>query len=235
MPRLLAAARRLSLLVVVAFAVFVGGDYLRRHPENAPWTPLDLTAPIGWATAAKLARLAARPAECRALLAAAGVAFHPEPPRRDGPGCSLAGTLRVDDVGLPLRPGGLAMSCPLAAALTVWTRQVARPAARAAGLRATAITDFGTYNCRTIAGSDRLSEHATANAIDVAGLRLTTGTAATAVTIARDWRDPGPRGILARRLRAGACRLFGVTLSPNYNTAHHDHLHLDMGHGRVCG
>lgn len=222
----------LSLLVVAGFALFVARDFVHRHPENAPWTPLDLTAPIGWATAAKLGRLSARPAECRALLTAANVGFRPEPPRRDGPGCSLAGTLRVSNVGVPLRPGGLALSCPLAAALTVWTRQVALPAARAAGTRATAITDYGSYNCRTIAGSDRLSEHATANAIDVSGLRLADG---TTVTIARDFRDPGPRGVLARRLHDGACRLFAVTLSPDYNAAHRDHLHLDMGRGRVCG
>ncbi len=232
MTRLLATARLLSLLVVIGFALFVGRDFVRRHPEDAPWTPLDLSAPIGWATAAKLARLADHPAECRALLTAANVAFRTEPPRRDGPGCSLAGTLRVGDVGVPLRPGGLALSCPMAAALTVWTRQVVIPAARAAGTRATAITDFGSYNCRTIAGSDRLSEHATANAIDVSGLRLADG---TAMTIARDWRDRGPRGVLAGRLHDGACRLFAVTLSPDYNAAHHDHLHLDMGRGRLCG
>ena len=121
---------------------------------------------------------------------------------------------------------------PLAAALTIWTRQVVVPAARAAGSRATAITDFGSYNCRTIAGSDRPSEHATANAVDVSGVRLAGG---ATVAIARDWRDPGPRGVVARRLRDGACRLFAVTLSPDDNAAHHDHLHLDMGRGRVCG
>ncbi len=105
------------------------------------------------------------------------------------------------------------------------------PAARAAGDRATAITDLGSYNCRTIAGSDRLSEHATANAVDVSGIRLAHGE----VVIARDWRDRGPRGALARRLRDGACRLFRVVLSPDYNAAHQDHLHLDMGRGRGCG
>ena len=231
-PRLLALARRMTALVFVGFALFVARDFLRRHPEDAPWAPLDLNAPVGWTTAAKLDRLRDRPAECRALLTAAGVRFTAEPLRRDGPACSLAGTLRVIDPGVPLQPGGLALSCPLAAALTVWTRQVVVPAARGAGTRATAITDFGSYNCRTIAGSDRPSEHATANAIDVSGVRLADG---TAVSIARDWRSPGRRGALARRLRDGACRLFAVTLSPDYNAAHHDHLHLDMGHGRVCG
>ena len=232
MPRLLAATRILTLLIVAGLALFVGRDFLRHHPEDAPWTPLDLAAPVGWATGGKLAALRDQPVECRALLAAAGVRFTREPPRRDGPGCSLGGTLRVTDPGVPLRPGGLALSCPLAAALTVWARQVVVPAAHAAGARATAITDFGSYNCRTIAGSDRLSEHATADAIDVSGVRLADG---RTVSLARDWRDTGPRGALVRRLRAGACRLFAVTLSPDYNAAHRDHLHLDMGPARVCG
>lgn len=232
MTHLLALTRLLQLLVVAGFALFVARDYLHRHPQDAPWTPLDLTAPIGWATAAKLAALRDHPAQCRALLTAAGVAFGPEPPRRDGPGCSLADAVRVTDPGIPLRPGGLALSCPLAAALTVWSRQVVAPAARAAGSRATAITDFGSYNCRTIAGSDRPSEHATAGAIDISGVRLANG---DVVTIARDWHDHGPRGVFAHALRRGACRLFAVTLSPDYNTAHHDHLHLDMGRFHVCG
>ncbi len=230
MPRPVALARLLTLLTLVGFALFVARDFVRRHPENWPWTPLDLTAPIGWATAAKLAALRDHPAECRALLTAAGVAFTAVPARGDAAGCSLAGAIRVDDPGVPLRPASLALSCPLAAALTVWTRQIVIPAARAAGTRATAITDFGSYNCRTIAGTDRLSEHATADAIDIAGVRLDHG---ATVTIARDWHDP-KRAALARTLRDGACRLFAVVLSPDYNRAHHDHLHLDMGRGRAC-
>ncbi len=228
---MLATVRLLTVLVLAGFALFVARDFGRRHPEDLPWTPLDLTAPLGWATAGKLARLRDYPAECRALLTAAGVSFTEVPPRADGPGCSLRDTVHVTDPGVPLRPGGLVLSCPLAAALTVYARHVVIPAARAAGERATAITDFGSYNCRRIAGTDRPSEHATANAVDVSGLRLTHSD----VVVARDWRDDGRRGRLARALRDGACRVFGVVLSPDYNPAHHDHLHLDMGRGRVCG
>ncbi len=230
MTRLLTAARLSTALVVLAFAMWVARDFVRRHPEDATWTALDLTAPVGWATAGKLAALRDRPAECRALLAAAGTRFAAAPPGRDGRGCSLAGTLQVTDVGVRLRPGGLALSCPLAAALTVWSRQVVIPAARAAGDHATVIADFGSYACRTIAGTDQPSEHATANAIDVAGVAFAHG----GVLIARDWHSSAARGILARRLRDGACGVFGVVLSPDYNAAHHDHLHLDMGRSRVC-
>ncbi len=227
---LLTVARAAALLVVAGFALFVARDFVRRHPEDVPWTPLDLTAPIGWATATKLAELRDRPAECRALLAAAGVAFTPVSPRRDGPGCSLADAGRIAGLAVPLSPPGEVMACPLAAALAVYARRVVVPAAAAAGDQATALVSLGTYNCRTIAGSDRLSQHATANAIDLAGVKLRLDT----VSIARDWRDRGKRGRIAHRLHDGACRLFGVVLSPDYNAAHHDHLHLDTAPWRVC-
>ena len=35
-------------------------------------------------------------------------------------------------------------------------------------------------------------------------------------------------GAFLREVRDGACRLFPTTLSPDYNAAHADHLHLDM-------
>lgn len=223
--------RLFTLLVLLGFAAFVVRDHFRRMPQDAPWTPLDLTAPIGWATADKLATLRNDPAKCRALLAAAGVRATPVPDRAAAPGCAVTGAVRVDTLGLPLDPGGLVMSCPLAAATLVWAREVVIPAARAAGVGATALTNFGSYNCRRIAGSTRLSEHAAANAVDIAGLRLQRG---PPLGVVRDWADPGPRGRLLRDLHAGACRVFGTVLGPDYNRAHYDHFHLDMGGWRAC-
>ncbi len=230
MPRLLAAARLLTLLVVAGLWLFVVRDFVRRHPENWPWTPLDLKAPIGWATGGKLAALRGHPAECRALLEAAGIGFTPVPPRRDGPGCSLADAGRVTGLAVPLEPPGELLSCPLAAALAVYARRVVVPAATAAGDKATALVSLGTYNCRTIARSERLSQHATADALDLAGVRMAHGD----VSIARDWRGPDLRGRLAHRLHDGACRVFGVVLSPDYNAAHRDHLHLDTEPWHAC-
>ena len=50
--------------------------------------------------------------------------------------------------------------------------------------------------------------------------------------------DPAERRFL-RRVRDGACGLFATVLSPDYNAAHRDHLHLDqadrgMGGWRSC-
>ena len=34
--------------------------------------------------------------------------------------------------------------------------------------------------------------------------------------------------------RDDACRIFGTTLSPDYNAVHHDHLHLEAGRPGLC-
>jgi hypothetical protein len=129
------------------------------------------------------------------------------------------------------------MSCPLAAATHLWLREIVAPAAqRHFGARVTALDHFGTYACRNTYGraDTQLSEHARANALDVAGFRLSNG---RTVSVLRDWSgDPASRAFL-REVRDGACRLYGTTLSPDYNSAHADHLHLDMaarGWGSYC-
>jgi hypothetical protein len=49
-----------------------------------------------------------------------------------------------------------------------------------------------------------------------------------------DWRgDPGERAFL-REVRDGGCRLFRGVLSPDYNEAHSDHFHFDMGPYSLC-
>ncbi len=50
----------------------------------------------------------------------------------------------------------------------------------------------------------------------------------------RDYRDPGLKGDFLREVKTGGCQLFGTTLSPDYNAAHADHFHLDMGRWRIC-
>jgi len=75
------------------------------------------------------------------------------------------------------------------------------------------------------------SNHATASALDVVGFRLKGG---GQVSVLRDYRDPGPKGAFLREVKTGSCRLFGTTLTPDYNAAHADHYHLDMGMWSIC-
>jgi hypothetical protein len=203
-------------------------------PQDLPWKPLRLDAPIGLATHMKFARAAADPALCRKVLEEGGVRFTEEPDKSAG-GCATRNTVRVrDGTAVALSPAAPVITCPGALGYAFWSRHVVQPAARdLLGSPAVRIEHYGTYACRNVYGraGGRRSEHAFANAIDVAGFRTASG---AQVTVARDFRRQDARGQFLRRVRTGACPWFRAVLSPDYNAAHRDHLHLDFGRYRVC-
>ena len=129
--------------------------------------------------------------------------------------------------------GEVGTACPVAAALAMWEWNVVQPAAeRRFHSRVDTVAHFGSYNCRPIAGEATWSEHATADAIDIAGFRLANG---TRITVARDWRGKDAKAAFLRDVRNGACKVFATVLSPDYNAAHHDHLHLDQAERGAWG
>lgn len=229
--RPLTIVKTILALAIGGFVAMLLYGYARNHPEDMPWTPLDLGQPIGAFTAAKLANLGDKPGRCHALLARAGADFTALPPRSQGPQCGYAEAVRLGDTGsavIAYRPAGLGTSCPVAAGLALWEWHVVQPAALARfGSRIVRIDHFGSYNCRRVYGRAEgiWSEHATANAVDIAAFRLADG---RRIAVATDWNGPdaGKRAFL-REVRSGACRLFSTVLSPDYNAAHNDHLHLD--------
>ena len=152
-------------------------------------------------------------------------------PLVDGCGYEDGVTLRRAEVGYG---GAVTLRCPALAALVMWQRHVVEPAAREhLGAGVTAIRQFGTYSCRNInhRATGRRSQHATANAIDIAGFTLEGG---STVSVLNDWNDTGAKGRFLRAVRDGACPLFGAVLSPDYNALHRDHFHVDMGLYAVC-
>jgi len=75
------------------------------------------------------------------------------------------------------------------------------------------------------------SRHATAEAFDVAGFVLADG---RRIRVLGDWSADTSSAKFLRDVRDGACRFFDGVLSPDYNAAHRDHLHLDRGRYRYC-
>jgi len=73
---------------------------------------------------------------------------------------------------------------------------------------------MGTYACRSIAGSGRLSEHATANAVDVAAFILADG---RRISVLEGWNGDERHARFLRSVRVSACRRFNTVLSPDYN------------------
>jgi hypothetical protein len=235
---MLRALRWFLLLTVVAIAIIEGKAAYDRQPQDWPWTPFDLDQPTGRFTAAKIAGLGDDAAQCRALLAATGVEDRPAPERRSRTTCGFDDGIFILP-GEPrqsrLVPAGLVTSCPVASALLLWDERVIQPAAaRTLGSRVTAILHAGSYNCRRVNGAEagNWSQHATADAIDVLGFRLADG---RTVSVLRHWSGDDAPARFLREVRDGGCRLFTTVLSPDYNAAHRDHLHLDTAERGPAG
>src|SRR5690606_17688873 len=115
---------------------------------------------------------------CIETLRAAGVTVERAEDRDDGGFCVVRGAVRITGGDItPLAPGGLVMQCPLAVRYVIWDRQVLQPAAQSVfGSRVSQVQNYGSYSCRRIYGQTdagaRPSEHARANALDIAAIKL---------------------------------------------------------------
>ena len=227
--------RALIVLATLIVAALLFVRHLERtRPQDLPWTPLDLTAPVGAMTGMKLQLLRTDPAMCRDALARAGIGFTPVPDRRASEDCGYTDAITLDRTRIGYAPTPVTTTCPLAAALVLWERQVAAPAARRHfGRELASVRHYGIYSCRRLYGKDSgpFSEHATANAIDLAAFRLDDG---RRIDVLRDWGDDGAAGAFLRDVHDGACDLFGTVLGPDYNAAHRDHFHVDMRGWKSC-
>lgn len=175
--------------------------------------------------------------QCLAQLGTAGASFAALPDRTFSAGCRNVGTVRLANLRADTAQMALSnlgpVTCTMANQFAGWARfGVDRAALQILGSRVARIETFGSYSCRTVAGTRRLSGHATANAIDVSGFVLEDG---RRVTILDDW-DGGTseeRRFL-RVIHASACKRFGTTLGPQYNAAHKNHLHLEADGADFC-
>lgn len=210
---------------VLSGCLFGGGGNDRlpppRRPIGAP--PVTLNLPTSRETQ-----------QCYADLSRERVRYSPLPDRDYGGGCTVIGSVQLIDIGVPVT-GLKAMRCGLAEEFIGWTRNALAPAAyQILGSRLVKIETFGTYACRNTIGAptERLSGHALANAVDVSAFILEDG---RRISIENDWRSDDPD---IRRffdvIHASACKRFGTVLSPDYNWAHHNHLHLEDDHKSFC-
>lgn len=218
-----------ALLIVAIFAAFALFKWL--PPQHNPLGPIDLTEPIGWGTYHKLTRTKKNADTCFSALDAGNVLYTRVDNSPAGERCRIENALTLNR-SIHRYSGSLQMTCAQTAALHVWERQVLQPAAiEIMGSPVARIETYGSFSCRNIAGTRSLSQHAFANAIDISGIRLEDG---RLVSVKQHWTAGGDEAKFLRRLHKGACRLFSVTLGPNYNAAHEDHFHFDMGSGSSC-
>lgn len=224
-----------GVLLVLAGGVLVGvwRGWVPLPDEWNPWAPLDVRASPNLLTRFKLGRLQDDPALCDQVLKTSGLRVAHQADSPADAACPLRNALRVQGADVGLSSSFLA-SCPLAVAFALFERHSLQPAAQAVfGQAVTRVDHLGSFACRNIynRANGRLSQHASANAVDIAGFRLADG---RTVSVLKDWPGDGERARFLRQVRDGACKDFNVVLSPDYNAAHRNHFHLDMGRWWVC-
>ena len=169
--------------------------------------------------------------QCFSDLGKANVRFSPLPNRQFSGGCSQIDSIKLLDVGADVTNLG-PVKCELAGKFAAWTEYAVKRAARKyLGSDLKRIETMGSYSCRNIAGSGKLSQHAHANAIDVSAFVLTDG---RRITVENNWKSGRREMQFLAAIHDSACKRFGTVLSPNYNAAHRDHFHLDMSGNGYC-
>jgi hypothetical protein len=124
------------------------------------------------------------------------------------------------------------VTCPLAAAVERWFREVVLPKAKEhLQDEIVSLVNGAAYNCRTRYNDpgQRISYHAFAEAIDISGFRTTKG---DIINVEQHWEGAEGRSRFLQEVHAGACRIFGTVLGPRANAAHRNHFHFDMAKRR---
>lgn len=220
----------LCLPLLLAGCLF-GGDDDRVSPRTGgvrpdPRGPVTLDLPTSRETQ-----------QCFGDLSREDVRFNLLPDRDYGGGCMVIGAVQLIDIGIPVS-GLKAMRCPLARNFIAWMRHAAVPAAREIlDGELVRVETYGTYACRGIVGGSaasslKVSEHGLGNAVDVAAFVLRDG---RRITVLGDWSG----GTVEEReflrvVHRSACRRFTTVLGPQYNSAHANHFHFDMGGKPFC-
>lgn len=196
------------------------------------YAPFDLREPPNWLTNVQLYYLRASSEKCLAVLSRSEVQFSRQQYPQNERGCGFEDGVVLSRQSVNYG-GGVLLRCSAAASLVLWERHVLQQEAeRLLKKKVRAIQTFGTFSCRNVNNQKqgRLSQHATANAIDIAAFTFDDG---STTSVLKDW-EKGERGEFLRAVRDGACRFFGGVLSPDYNAAHANHFHFDMGWWKIC-
>nr|WP_154660655.1 extensin family protein [Pseudomonas cremoricolorata] len=198
-----------------------------------PWAPLDVRQPPNLLTPYKLSRLRDDPQLCSQALATSGLRYRAQADSPASANCPLSNVWRIEGGQARLSSSFIA-SCPLAVAYAAFELHGLQPVAQQyLGQPVAQVDHLGSFACRNVyhRKQGRLSQHASANALDISGFRLQNG---ERILLARDWQGDGPKAQFLRAVQQAACTHFSTVLGPDYNAAHANHFHLDMGLWQVC-
>ena len=226
---------RLCLAAVIwgALLVVIKADRVI-PPQWNPLAPLDVTEPLTPFTNWRLEQALKSPEACIAALNTAGN-FDVMSDFEATEQCNIRPRINLSGVG-QAQIRAIETTCAIGLRMAMWEHHSLQSAA--ADLLNTAVTGIehiGSYNCREIRSTSgntgRMSSHATAEAIDIAGFNFADGTSTRLID---DWHLEGEISQFLRAARDGACDWFRLTLSPDYNRLHADHFHLQSRGWGAC-
>ena len=207
------------------------------------WYNVRYGSVTGWTHGAYYNRVASSPpsggSDCRSKLSALGVSW-----KAAGATKGIADPVTVSSPirGVKFRYVASSTTSPILGNCQLFVKL----AAAADKMKAWGVSEFthiGTYNYRTISGSSKLSQHALGMAIDIAGFRTTGGVYYSIANNSHFVKNTASATCSQTRTTAGdklfkgwacdtkAADIFNIMLTPNYNSAHRDHFHVDLTPG----
>jgi len=219
-------------LMALLIVLILCGPWIseRVPPAYNPFAPIAVSDSPNFITRYKLRRLDNNPQACLEALerAQAAGAIQFTPVGNMGGTCPLKDPVRVRGFGDVSLSSSYLASCRLALSSAMFVSQVAKPLSNEAlGSPLVRIDHLGSYACRNIYNKPNgpLSEHATAEALDIAGFRLKDG---RQLTVLKQWPQTGDEGQYIHSLFSKSCPYFGNSIGPDYNAAHANHFHLGL-------
>lgn len=218
--------------IVIMLIIVINGPWINRHipAEYNPFAPIALNDPPTLITRYKMWKLDKNPQACMAVLERVqqdGGLIFSNPGKMSGK-CPLDNPVRVRALGGVALSSSFLASCRLALSSAMFVSQVAKPLAQQKlGTPLIRIEHLGSYACRNMYNKPdaRLSEHATAEALDVSGFQLMDG---RHLTVLKQWPKEGAEADYMHTIFAESCGYFGNSIGPEYNAAHANHFHFGM-------
>ncbi len=223
-----------------AFDAAAAIDLFARLPKPRPLAPaaLALLEPGPGETLDEAPMMPPAPVElgidvsaCLKRLQKLGVEFTRMAPLAPGQACHVAAPLDVTALGsrVALTPQAI-LTCRTAEGLALWVRDSLVPASKKyLGAVPNKVVHDSAYVCRSRnnAPGGRLSEHATANAIDIAAIGF-----ADRPPVAIGRGAAASEKIFEMAIRRESCAFFTTVLGPGSNAAHATHFHFDAAQRR---
>ncbi len=237
---LLYGPKNRKLFVAAVAASLIAGVVvaeLTLDHRHLPWRPLDIDDRAGFSTDLKLRVMDLGPASwCRSKLAESELLQTRTVDGLDGEGsCGWKRAYHLEESDGIVLSGKATypMRCSMAVGAHIWIRSIDHHARNVLGSGLKRVHHAGTYSCRRMYNrkSGRMSEHAFAKAWDVTGFELEDG---RVISVLKHWKQRGANRTFLRKVHDDACRIFSVTLGPDFNAAHRDHFHVDVGGGVSC-